>query len=242
MIIIVSGEGATDIGYCTDAAAICEPPEFQPGAMGAFIDALVSPIWGYSPLESTGIRFMRKAELGRRGREKRGMSLPGKKRGKDTSFFFKNAMTLATYALQVERSEKLPTMAVLFRDTDGTASTERGARRKKLDSMNLGFEAAGYPRGVPMLPKPKSEAWLLCALKKNPYQHCAELETISGNDNSPQSAKKQLAAALTAHEATLSDLNQMIFTEQLVPAKIDMPSFNEFRARLEEVARAMLTN
>jgi len=45
-------------------------------------------------------------------------------------------------------------------------------------------------RGVAMIPKPKSEAWLLCALKNKPYESCEKLEDRSGNDDSPNSLKK----------------------------------------------------
>lgn len=46
----------------------------------------------------------------------------------------------------------------------------------KLESMKNGFKEADCILGVPMIPKPKSEAWLLCACKENAYQHCAALE------------------------------------------------------------------
>jgi hypothetical protein len=47
-----------------------------------------------------------------------------------------------------------------------------------------------------MIPKPKSEAWIICALKANPYLGCDPLEDRSGNDNSPDSLKGKLARLL----------------------------------------------
>ena len=47
-----------------------------------------------------------------------------------------------------------------------------------------------------MIPKPKSEAWLICALKRDPYQVCERLEARSGNDQSPNSLKRELEQLL----------------------------------------------
>ena len=85
-------------------------------------------------------------------------------------------------------------VAVLFRDSDGTATAQRGLWTDERNSMLRGFEDEGFSCGVPMLPKPKSEAWVLCALKDNPYQGCDALEERSGNDNSPNSLKDDLKA------------------------------------------------
>jgi hypothetical protein len=48
-----------------------------------------------------------------------------------------------------------------------------------------------------MLPKPKSEAWLLCAGQTVQHSHAA-LEDISGNDDSPNSAKNKWEAFMGA--------------------------------------------
>ena len=106
--------------------------------------------------------------------------------------------------------------------------------------MARGFAAAGYVRGVPMLPKPKSEAWLLCALQEHAYQNCIRFESISGNDHSPNSAKKQLEAAMLEYGKTYADAPDMVVDGMISPQEIDMPSFNAFRSRLEEVAQAMI--
>jgi len=59
--------------------------------------------------------------------------------------------------------------------------------------MLNGFAHEGFDSGVPMLPNPKSEAWLLCALKKpRPYQDCDRIEAGSGNAAAPDSLKAQL--------------------------------------------------
>ncbi|MNY52661.1 hypothetical protein D3C86_1883510 [compost metagenome] len=87
-----------------------------------------------------------------------------------------------------------------------------------------------------MLPRPKSEAWLLCALKEVPYQNCEKLEEESGNDGAVNSLKDRLASRL-GQDATRKLLNEILSEGRIDAARIDMPSFNEFRDDLERVIR-----
>jgi hypothetical protein len=90
-----------------------------------------------------------------------------------------------------------------------------------------------------MVPNPKSEVWLLCALQAAPYQNCARFETISGNDDSQHPAKAQLAEALAAHPRGSEDEADLVTAGVIDVHRIDMPSFNEFRERMVEVAEAL---
>ena len=96
-----------------------------------------------------------------------------------------------------------------------------------------GFDEEKFSKGVPMIPKPKSEAWLICALKKNAYQNCHALENRSGNDNSPRSLKDELAKLL-GERATPDLLCEKVRTKVDID-KIKMPSFQSFRDRFEQV-------
>lgn len=87
--------------------------------------------------------------------------------------------------------------------------------------------------------RPKSEAWLLCALKADPYQYCAGLESLSGNDASPNSAKKRLEMLLQDLDRSSSELSSMVESGDIDPRRIDMESFNRFKDRLMEVVKAM---
>jgi hypothetical protein len=98
-----------------------------------------------------------------------------------------------------------------------------------------GFVQEDFHRGVPMIPKPKSEAWLLCALRLNPYQNCKELEDRSGNDNSPNALKSELKELLSDTLPLVETLCNRIESGDIDADKIDMPSFQAFRSRLEEV-------
>lgn len=240
MILLVSGEGARDIGACCNGQGECSGTDFRPGPMAVIIDKLVEPIANDSWIGLGAMDFISRSKLSSLSRELP-MALPGKKREPETIPLFKNARALAKLAQKSACYNKTPTGAVLFHDTDGTHSTKQGLFEKKWQAMEDGFNAAQFDYGVPMVPKPKSEAWLLCALKSNPYQSCARLEELlPGNDSAIHPAKAQLGLALTASRKQVSDLADMVTDGTINPNRIDMPSFNRFKERLEWVTRAML--
>lgn len=107
----------------------------------------------------------------------------------------KMAWVFGTLAQQIEAVEGDCAVAVFFRDSDGTRSIPDGAWAEKWVSIEQGFVRARFERGVPMLPKPTSEAWLLCAAKAAPYQNCMALEDLPGNQESERHPKKELKRA-----------------------------------------------
>jgi hypothetical protein len=133
-----------------------------------------------------------------------------------------------------EIGDEIPMILVLFRDADGTASSDRGEWKDKMESMLTGFEVEQISTGVPMIPKPKSEAWILCALR-NKYRNCGKLEDLSGNDDSPNSLKQQLEEYLGESGSRIV-LNDKIDAGEIDIDQItDMPSMNAFKDRLTEV-------
>lgn len=250
MILFISGEGPTDVGTSRTSANISEGDDFKPGAMTMLVDQLVSGLWGYSPVDSGAFRWVHKSHLvelakrkprGRSPAERPAIGLPGHRRERETGYFYHNALALGTLALETETREQCSTMAVLFRDCDGTRSDGEGLWQDKEKSMRLGFKRAGYTRGVPMIPKPKSEAWLLCALQSMPYHGCARFEDLSGNDDAPKPAKAELAKALTQHGLETADLPGQVKDGSIDAARLtDMPSYKAFMERLIAVAKSML--
>lgn len=95
--------------------------------------------------------------------------------------------------------------------------------------MLNGFAYEEFQCGVPMVPNPKSEAWLLCALKRSqPYQHCDRIERESGNDDAASTLKDQLEAELGRHP--MAELLVSRVRDGKVDAqKIHMPSFIQFK-------------
>ena len=240
MYFLFSGEGPTDLGSCAGNADNCEAAGFLHGPMTIFVAQIVETLHQYSLLDAANYGFVSKHLLVERAEElktnKKKVRLPGKKHRNETSYFYKNARVFARIALERERALNDEVVGVLFRDSDGTASADRGVWDDKLRSMISGFQAEGFNRGVPMIPKPKSEAWLICAVKANPYQACDTLEDRSGNDNSPNSLKAELEEII-CEPATREKLIPMVSERQIDCHQIKMKSFHAFRDQLIKVIK-----
>ena len=223
MFFLLSGEGPTDMGAGQSGAPISEGTDFKPGPMAVIVDRIVAGLKGHSILEMAGaVGFVAERSLALRAAElkaaKKSIRIPGAKTKKETRYFFNNARVLARIARDLKKDDVI---GVLFRDSDGTASAGRGLWAHKHASILDGFAEEGFPSGVPMLPKPKSEAWLLCALKAYPYRNCNQLEERSGNDNSPNSLKKELAAQLK-HDVTSEYLCSLVLAGTVDIERIKM--------------------
>jgi len=249
MIVVLSGEGPTDLGSCTFGLGHCRTPEFELGPMTHLADLIITEGMGYSLLESTPQSYFyisekRLEELEEeRKHGRRHVLLPGKKTVQETGYFYINAWVLGEAALQLGRDENdNDLIAILFRDTDGTRSTAKGLWDSKWTSMVNGFQRSGLgSRGVPMLPKPKSEAWLLCAIKEQPYQHCHRLEDLSGNDNAPESTKRVLEEAFGAppsRSGLLGWIQEHGYDWQTAASQ--MPSLGHFVERLRQAVQSVL--
>lgn len=244
MHLLLSGEGPSDIGVCYPAAEACSVETFKPGPIAWLVDQWVERVQGYefSHLQAGLVSFVSEQHLvaTRPSAVKKPSRLPGKKRAKETSYYFNNARALAQCANALAAEIGDDVIAVLFRDSDGTASAGRGDWQAKYASILEGFEAEGFSYGVAMVPKPKSEAWLLCALKPDsPYQHCAGIEQASGNDDSPHALKKQLDAVLPG-QASADALAETAKAGNIQWENIEMPSLSAFKQRLAEVVTLAL--
>lgn len=235
MFFLLSGEGVTDMGTGKDAVTICDGGDFVVGPMAIIVAKIVEAKHDYSMLDGA-CGFISEGNVAQRARElkaaKKQLRLPGKKQAKETRYFFNNARILARFAKEKATALEDEVVAVLFRDADGTASAGRGEWHDKRESMLDGFEEEGFVKGVPMIPKPKSEAWLICAWKQQPYQGCESLEERSGNDNSPHNLKDELAE-LFDEEVTPELLYERV-DQSFDINRVKCPSFNAFRDRLEE--------
>ncbi len=238
MYFLFSGEGRTDLGICGNGGASCDGEAYLHGPMTVIVDQVVSRKMNFSLLETLHYGFLSETELSRLSRRmkpaRRSPRLPGKKRARETIYFHRNARAFARYAKRRQQELDDKVVAVLFRDSDGSASAGRGLWSDKRQSMIDGFNSEGFAAGVPMIPKPKSEAWLLCALKTNPYQGCDTLEDRSGSDDSPNSLKTELEERLDDPPSRES-LCELVRDRVVDIERIDMPSFKAFRTRLEEV-------
>lgn len=226
MHLVLSGEGNSDLGL------FCQfNNEFIAGSMYYLVDKIIEQKYEFSyySAKDTMITFIPKVEL-----TKLTKKLPpftGKKGLKGTAYFTNNAIALAKFAKQRAKEVDDEVIAILFRDSDGTSSTIKGLWEDKVTSIEHGFKIETFDRGVAMIPKPKSESWLICALQEKPYQQCDKLEERSGNDDSPNSLKKELDSL----DIPTDTINEMIQDGSIDIEKIEMPSFEYFSKRLKEL-------
>jgi hypothetical protein len=207
MHLVLSGEGASDVG--SDLEHI--------GPITKLVDLEIEKRLGYSLVEYQAWTLFSKAELAARAKQMKARSRKGKKQPSETRYFYNNARTLALLAGELEVEDRI---VVLFRDGDGTATSTRQEWAQKLQSMLDGFAVEGLTTGVPILPKPKSEAWWLCALRDG-YQNCQQLEDESGNDASPNSLKIQI-------EACLGELaTRLLINDKIDAGEIDLDRMTE---------------
>lgn len=236
MYLLLSGEGPGDIGICNPASDSCDTATFKLGPMTLMVDQLVESFLGYdfSHIETSRVSYVNEYYLANNKQKpvKKQISLRGKKKPVETKYFYENARALAAAAKAKAKEVEDKVVAVLFRDADGTASAGRGNWKDKRDSMIKGFTAENFELGVPMVPKPKSEVWLLCAVKDNPYQACDKLEDESGNDDAKNPLKDQLNEALDEASST-TGINNLVSDGSINVHRIDMSSFNQFKQDLE---------
>lgn len=132
--------------------------------------------------------------------------------------------------------------AVFFKDADRTRSQQGNVRILAEKAMSDGFASRLFEAGVPMVPNPRQEAWLLGYYQKwlpdcRVYHNCKRFESLSGNDRAVfrNNAKKLLESALSNAHKEYSDIDDEISSIEW--NRIDMPSLLRFRNRLSEVLK-----
>lgn len=246
MLLLLSGEGPTDIGRKdTPADAPVGLEGWDVGPMASFINELCKDtaclgkdIFVSRP-SGHRVYFIDETSLNKTAKQYRKDRPRYAGRGKGNHWHNAHAYTLASVAKRLSTEQGTPVVVVFFRDCDGSNAAPLSLYKAKRDSMKKGFARAEYDYGVAMIPRPKSEAWLLCALKAHSYQHCEGLENESGNDASPNSLKRQVTTRLNAigREFCQEHLVDLIAEGVIDPRRITITSFNEFRQDFEDAIR-----
>jgi len=237
MILVLSGEGPTDIGTRQPKEAGWE---FVPGPMAWIVDKLLAQPskLNYSMIDlhcggGDCVCFLSERDL-RDLKYPRPKFFPRSLSTFDGQFFRASAYQLGKHAqaVSVERNDSV--IVVFFRDSDGTNSTPMTLWKGKFESMKAGFLLADFQSGVPMVPRPKSEAWMLCGLlrREDAGRDCSWLEDEPGNDASPNSLKSRLATHL-GYAPSAEQQTHMVKENQIAPAMIDLPSFTAFCQELD---------
>lgn len=244
MLVVLCGEGPTDLGSCNNGLGTCQDTAFQIGPLCVIIDQILSPVLQYSLLDVPGsYRYFSRGYISAwskanqpRMRPSRGLCSPP-----EVGIYRASAYALAEITKDIERAEGRTALAILFRDIDGTNSSGANVWGVKRAAILAGYQTADFAsRGIAMLPMPKSEVWLLCAAKNSPYQNCLALESLSGNDRGLDSAKDALKEArrgLDSADALREWLVEIPFDH--VRAS-QMPSFRNFKVDLLLAVRSVI--
>lgn len=233
MLLLLSGEAASDMGAVH--AGSDGSPVFEAGPLALVVDGIIEEILNFSPLSCDRARYVTRVQLSRVAKSmnsKPRLVIPGVKRPAGNAGDYLQAYALAVEALRMEVEEGDSVIAVLFKDSDGTRSDRRTRWNDLVAAMEAAFVTAGYSRGVAMVARPKQEAWFICAVKDNPYVNCAVLEDESGNDNSPNALKAQLAELLGAPVAK-EVLVDLVRSGRFDAQRIEMPSFERFMQSIQ---------
>lgn len=141
--IIISGEGISDVGYNNMSNEFVFGP----------ITYLTQQILYFLNKSELNFYFKSRKEL-----KHYPMTLRGKKKEDKLYTSAKGHANLA-YKLACIANESKYSMAILMRDTD---------KRKFEDvygEIKEGFRIAQFENGIPAVPVPKSEAWLICCIE-----------------------------------------------------------------------------
>lgn len=220
--VYLHGEGKSDLGQVALS-------QFEPGPCYHLLQQASS-----LTLEP---HYFGRQEIDEEARRHKSFPRPG--RGQNTALYFKYAHSLAVLAARDSHPQPNLHLCLLFRDADGTRSASSDDWQEKVNSVVQGFKAADCPSGVAMIPRPKSEAWILCALRADKSRSCASLEDRSGNDDSPDNLKDELKKLLVGRKlptgaATISNL---IREGTIDYRQIKMSSFESFLKMLREAEK-----
>ena len=228
MTCLLLGEGASDLGVNNDYAE----PRFQKGPMALVIDFLAMK----KDVREIEYELLSRGDVSL-GIKKCKRQIASRPKNVDQRFraIYHSAWYIGTLA-----SKDGKDAAIYFHDPDHTNSEPANMSDRMEIAMVIGFKMAGYQYGVPMIPVPRSEAWLLAYFQKGLKKHQAynkaeKFETLPSTDKSPNSAKRLLQSAVGAMSE--SEVYPKIMDEfsDIDWTRVDMPSYNCFRVRLESV-------
>ncbi|EHC05398.1 hypothetical protein Sbal625DRAFT_3091 [Shewanella baltica OS625] len=225
--ILVTGEGSSDMGGSNNGQSISTGEFYNLGPMALLAVRLLQkiiPDWNEDNIDfqspNNWMTCISGSELARQAKGVR-KHRPSTKLKKGFVEHANRATTMAGYAKDNEHQ-----LAFYFHDTDKCDFDDLH------QSIMLGFNGIEGVHGIPMIPKPTSEAWLICGQKQDPYAHCTALETeLSGNDAaSDDNAPKKVLARLIGQEATTEQQYEMVTGIDVT--RINMPSYNQFKTDL----------
>lgn len=227
---ITCGEGPSDLYIAEDSRL--------DGPLKVAVDKLLYNFWEQTgDFEFKSVGRSQLSKTAKNQKPKRGAIVRGEKeKYPDLRSVEASAACLAEMA----QSEGNDWGVIFFKDLDFHSGTEvDDFYRAKITAMHKGFDTANFRKGVPMVPKPRSESWLLCYYQEIPYNNGTRFESLAGSDKSPNSGKRWLAKFLNVSETQIYE--KIRDTIGLIDwSCINAPSFIFFKNRLHFVSAALL--
>ena len=231
MKCLLLGEGPSDLGVNDDYSE----PRFQKGPMTLVIDFLALK----KDVREIEYELLSRGDVSR-GIKKCKRQIASRPKNVDQRL---RAIYHSAWYVGALANKSGKDAVVYFHDPDHTNSEPANTAARMEVAMEVGFNLAEYKYGVPMIPVPRSEAWLLAYFQKGldkqtAYNKAARFENLPANDDSANSAKKLLQIAVGAKAE--GDVYPKIMEEfsDIDWTLVDMPSYNRFRTHLESVIEA----
>ena len=233
---ILCGEGPTDLYY--------NEVDQKQGPLKDCVDKLLDFFWDdrnyiqFKQVSRTEVSLSDKGKPEKKTAVVRGV----KNKFPCHRFIAASAKCLAQKAEEtaMENDEPHKWGVIYFHDLDAnTKASVDEIYNASMKAMNEGFDSVSFPHGVPMIPKTRSESWLLCLLDPDGGANKRYFENLPMSDKSPNSGKKVLATMLKVSE----DESYTIIEEKrdtFVWAQLQAPSFLVFRDRLKTVSAKLL--
>jgi len=239
MRFLISGEGQSDVGTAT-----------RQGPMRILLDVLAQQTLDVEVISQKTCDYAKRREriksnetvsdvpkITIRKHDKRSLLWKAPHDKLKKTYWYYDVRTLAQYARE---KASAPYGLVWFQDCDTNDHLDI------CQSARAGFKTEGMEQyGVPMLPKPCSEAWLLAHFQNIPYHDCAQLESLDGVKSKPNSPSSVLARFLGC---TVSEIYKVIADSgyngyDVVRAidwdRVEMPSFNQFKTDFLAVVKRL---
>lgn len=205
--IILSGEGNSDIGEQN-----YQNGEFILGP----IAILTRNILHWYHKHDVNFQFKTRLELKRYP-----ITLKGKKKREKEGATGKGHSDLA-YKLACVAKENNCHIAVLMRDAD---NRDFQAVYQEIES---GFLAAKFEHGIPAVPVPKSEAWIIC---------CIEQEKSQNIENYPSNDIKALLEQMLLSQQ--KDHNKETWREIVIHCNVEYIKSNSFQRYMTDIGKAV---
>lgn len=233
---VLCGEGPTDLYY--------NEIDGNQGPLKDGVDQLLDSFWDdcsyvlFKQVSRSEIALSDKGKPEKKTAVVRG----AKKKFPNHRFIASSAKYLAqranAFAAENEEPEKWG--VIYFHDLDAnTTFSVDEVYQAYLSAMNDGFESENFSNGVPMIPKTRSESWLLCLLSPDKGSSAKYYEDLPMSDKSPKTGKILLADVLKdSHDESYAIIEDQ--RDKFDWTSLRAPSFLVFSERLKAVSGKIL--